>query len=817
MNRDRFSIPWLLAGFFVLAGCLAIPETARQPGIAPTGTSTPTELRLEHSPSATETEILPAYPAVPTTGVPTATPTPTYDAAAYTLPPPPPPTPTELPSQQPPLPGPIPLLPAGQPVRINRIHMIDSRTGWGIGGMEEDAGHVLRTVDGGRSWQDVTPPELASSEDQNFKQAAGYFLDAAIAWVVFYSPSPIYMPPSPPDGVWHTRDGGQTWQLSRFPQTNSDLFGGSSVHEPEFTFIDAQHGWLLLETHIGMGSFADALYRTGDSGQSWQLVTVETHVANNGGMDFFDLQHGWVPDYFDFGVYPPMELFHTEDGGLTWESIALPFPDGAYTYAETTVPYSECAVTSPALRSPQAGRLVVSCHLLGVTNNDHFLYTTLDGGQTWQITPLPGYPEFISDSTGWTLGQASSENQAGDKPQARVLYHTQDGGQTWEEITTVDWFGQLHFINQQAGWAIVSTDEENYLMQTSDGGKNWVRVDPQTIPGEGPASRRDPPRISLPARLLPLEPGNLNLLQVLDEVPGGNTTDLAFDNDGDTLAVAQRDGSVLLWGVRGEPYPRVVPRHSDWVYDIDFSFDGYWFATASKDGMVRLNAMYPSPWVIRDLSPLADQAGEVTSSAFVDLATLATGSSDGNVNIWDISGAFDSADPADTNISLLSTLKGHTGWVWDVAVSPDRQTLASASDDETIRLWNVESGETMQTLRGHSGTVWRVAFSPDGTFLASASWDATVKFWDPVSGEALRTLQGHRDWILAMAFSPDGKSLATGSRDGLVILWETESGKMLHTLDEHDAAVRGLSFSPDGRLLATASEDGILLLWGVTP
>jgi hypothetical protein len=293
-----------------------------------------------------------------------------------------------------------------------------------------DAGHILHTLDGSRSWQDVTPPEPGPLEAQNYKQAAGYFLDAVTGWVVFYS-SGYTAYPSQPDGVWRTGDGGLTWELSRFWQTNSDLLGGTTIREPEFTFIDPQHSWLLLETHIAMGSYADALYQTVDGGQSWQLLTVETHFPNNGGINFIDLQHGWAPAHFPFGIYPPMELMRTEDGGLTWESITLPFPDGAYSDTETTVDYSVCRVILPLLRIPQAGRLVVVCGLRSGSPESEggvFSYNTRDGGQTWQITPLPGIPVFISDNTGWTLGPARSENQGGVKPEAWVVYHTQDSG-----------------------------------------------------------------------------------------------------------------------------------------------------------------------------------------------------------------------------------------------------------------------------------------------------------------------------------------------------------------------------------------------------
>ena len=118
-----------------------------------------------------------------------------------------------------------------------------------------------------------------------------------------------------------------------------------------------------------------------------------------------------------------------------------------------------------------------------------------------------------------------------------------------------------------------------------------------------------------------------------------------------------------------------------------------------------------------------------------------------------------------------SGLEGHLSSVNSVAFSPDGKRLATGSDDNTAKIWDLQSGKIVLTLKGHSA-VNSVAFSPDGKKLATGSDDNTAKIWDLQSGKAALILEGHSNAIESIAFSPDGKRLATGSFNNIVKIWE---------------------------------------------
>ena len=155
-------------------------------------------------------------------------------------------------------------------------------------------------------------------------------------------------------------------------------------------------------------------------------------------------------------------------------------------------------------------------------------------------------------------------------------------------------------------------------------------------------------------------------------------------------------------------------------------------------------------------------------------------------------------------VKLVRTLRGHKGFIGRIAWSPDGRLLASPSDDQTVRLWNAETGECVRTLEGYHGSVMSVAFDPTGATLASGSADNKIVLWEPSTGQLFSRLEGHFEEVNSVAFCPIGQRVASGANDNLVKLWDVTTGLISHILKGHTGHVTCIVFvGPNGEWVAS--------------
>ncbi len=219
----------------------------------------------------------------------------------------------------------------------------------------------------------------------------------------------------------------------------------------------------------------------------------------------------------------------------------------------------------------------------------------------------------------------------------------------------------------------------------------------------------------------------------------------------------------------------------------------------SETRMRVITALQQVVYQVRERNRLRGHGDWVSSVTFSpDGQLIASASKDNTIKIWRKDGKF------------IKILRGHTAGVYCIRFSPDGQMLASASEDGTIKLWN-RNGRLIQTLTGHKDRVHSVSFSPDGKTIASGSEDKTVRLWSK-DGKLIKTLTGHQNWVLGVSFSSDGELIASGSGDKTIKIWRKD-GTLIKTIDAHTKPVLDVTFSPTDNIIASASADNTIKLW----
>ncbi|MDF5727192.1 MAG: NB-ARC domain-containing protein [Rhizonema sp. PD38] len=290
---------------------------------------------------------------------------------------------------------------------------------------------------------------------------------------------------------------------------------------------------------------------------------------------------------------------------------------------------------------------------------------------------------------------------------------------------------------------------------------------------------------------------------------------VAFHPDGQTLASCSSDKTIRLWDARTGECLKILQGHTSSIWSVAFSPDGQRIASGGDEPTVRL-------WDTStgECRHLAGHTGRIITVAFSPISPttelngnqsttggeqiLASGSEDSTLRLWSV----------DTG-ECLAVCDSHTDRVWSVAFSSDGVTLASGSADRTIRLWSVSSGECVKILQLHKDAVRSVAFSPNAEKLISASGDRTVRVWDVSTLKCQNILQGHTNAVFSVAVNADGQ-IASGSTDQTVKFWNLETGQCLKTLKGYTNSVFSVAFNPDGRKIASGSTDQTVRLWDIS-
>ncbi len=356
-------------------------------------------------------------------------------------------------------------------------------------------GRLWRTADGGKSWQDATPPgfnQFSAGRPGN-SRGDEYFFDSQFA--LFSNFGYSLDKTKDTTGLWRTTDGGKTWSFSK----RDDVLG-------DFHFPDARHGWARTEDD-GLGSAYVRYFQTEDGGVNWAPVKIippggevgegslagTMHLSNIAGdkITFFPPAKAIITTDNNLDFERPKGAVHlqlTTDLGKTWRNLTLPLPAGPYhnSFFHTFPPtffdanHGVLPVSVFEYGKDGTGRIV------GINDLAMIFYASDDGGETWtDVAELPHHPRNPNSNS--RFGAVFAFSPKNILVREGAIYHvTQDAGKSWQDIhprfdpppaTSDPDHWRIEFWDRNHGTTTIFDDLGNHaLYQTSDGGETWMGI-----------------------------------------------------------------------------------------------------------------------------------------------------------------------------------------------------------------------------------------------------------------------------------------------------------------------------------------------------
>jgi WD40 repeat protein len=308
-----------------------------------------------------------------------------------------------------------------------------------------------------------------------------------------------------------------------------------------------------------------------------------------------------------------------------------------------------------------------------------------------------------------------------------------------------------------------------------------------------------------------------NLPAFIDPPPASAV--VAITPDGKKIVSGSADKRIRVWDVETGKEIKTLEGHMDGVSTVAITPDGKKIVSGSWDFTIRV-------WDLENddgsnkVKTLEGHRGVIDSIAITpDGKKIVSGSQDNTIRVWDLESG-----------SQIKKL-GNPDWIYQrvvtpfdsIAITPDGKKIVSAgggTQDNTIRVWDLESGSQIKKLEGHERIVDAIAITPDGKKIVSGARDRTIRVWDLENDDGsnkVKTLEGHMDGVSTVAITPDCKRAVSGSKDNTIRVWDLENdGNEIKKLEGHEGGITSIAITPDGKNIVSGSFDGTIKVWNLT-